>query len=136
MTNTWAVYNFEIVASFLAKVIQQSIMCMVIHDYNLQGWEYFLTLDNRKNILGKRNWIIFTFYWPVSNIIVSAFLMQSYFYSMWEKCIEKWWICDHVFFSFTIKALRGYVFIWASCQPIRVYCWRRSWESSSRSFKT
>lgn len=42
--------NVEVVVSFLSNVIQQSIVDTVIHDCNLQGWVYFLTWNNIKNI--------------------------------------------------------------------------------------
>ena len=42
--------NVEIVVSFLARVIQESIVDTVICGHNLQGWVYFLICDNIKSI--------------------------------------------------------------------------------------
>lgn len=59
----WVV-RFEIVASFLAGVIYQGIVYMVICNWNLQDSEYFLIWDNRNTISGGKNDI-----GPFSNFI-------------------------------------------------------------------
>lgn len=47
--------SFEIVATFLTGVINKALyLHMIICEWNLQGWEYVLVWDDRKDISGRR----------------------------------------------------------------------------------
>lgn len=123
-------WSTETVTSSLAHIFHQgSVRSHACVEFTV--YRDFLIWDKWQESKWKEwYWVIFTFYGSVSsNFFCPAFWCSLIFIVCGRKCIEKWWICDHVFFSFTIKAPRGCVFVWASCQPIRVYCWGRSRES-------